>query len=94
MCFWVGEGRGRLEALISAYVHIVRLCIMYMHTCVIVHTWYIVLQATASNLPPLSSSIQQDPHSASPPGLSLPSRSFLREAALGRKRHLLSERMP
>lgn len=68
--FW-GRVR-RLEALISACVHFVRLCIIYALVCVIVHTWHTVLQATESNLPPFSSSIQWDPHSVPPPGLSCP----------------------
>lgn len=42
----------------------------YICTCVIVHTCYTVFQATRSNLLLLSSSIKQDPHSVSPPGLS------------------------
>ncbi len=66
MCF--GGGSGGL----GHWSELVRLCIIYVRACVIVHTWYIVLQATASSLPLFSSSIQWDPHSVSPPGLSCP----------------------
>lgn len=87
VCF--GGRVRRLEALISAWVHIVRLCIIYMPVRVWLCTHGILYYRPIFLLfypmrPPLCSSTR----------LILPSRSFLREAAFGRKRHLLSERMP
>lgn len=66
-----GRGSGGLRHW-SALVCILWDIELYMHMCVIVHTWYIVLQATASNRLPFSCAIQRDPHSVSPPGLSCP----------------------
>lgn len=70
LCACVFWGRvGKLEALISTCLRIVRLYITYARVWLCTH---IVLQAKAFNLSHFSSSTQWDPHSVFPAGLSSP----------------------